>query len=281
MPDATGAGRERSGGGTWDGVDLSGLTVVLGAGTGQMIELLNQGASSSDGTLLVLGQPLDPLQALAPLRESGPISLVQGRFRDTPVLSETVDLLVANGIMRQVPHGQLEPIGNELWRLLVPGGRLRISDILEPSEESYDQVWSLKNAIVRKVAASLNQPTALSVDIGLLARILRAVGFEDLGISLLPGVPLTDAWLEETVNAIQVACSRIVDVHVRHGIMDGDLRRLVAAYAAGEQRAAERVVLRARKPGDLALAMEASFVEDDLVYIDADEPDDDEGEALD
>jgi len=260
--------------GTWDGVDLSGLTVVLGAGTGQMIELLNQGAATSDGTLLVLSQPLEPLQALASHRESGPLTLVRGRFRDTPVLSETADLVVANGVMRQVPPAQLERMGNELWRMMVPGGRLRISDIIEPSEADYDRVWSLKNTIVRKIASALNQPTALSVDIARLVRVLRAVGFEELGLSLFPGVPLTDAWLEETVNAIQVAVSRIVDVHVRHGIMDGDLRRLVAAYAEGEQRAAERFVLRARKPGDLALAMEASFVEEDLVTLDDEDEED-------
>ena len=63
----------------WRGIDFSGLTVVLGAGTGRLIELLAEQASISGGNILVLSQRSDVLEALAPLRARGSLTLVQAR----------------------------------------------------------------------------------------------------------------------------------------------------------------------------------------------------------
>ena len=91
------------------------------------------------------------------------------------------------------------------------------------------------------------------------------VGFEDLALSFLPGYGLTDAWLEETVNAIRNMAGRVGDHILRSEILNRDVGRLVAAYAQGDQRAAERFVLQGVKVGDLALSMESSFTEEDLL----------------
>ena len=187
----------------------------------------------------------------------------RGRTRHIPVLSETVDLLVVNGMLGRCPQAAAHR--RRMWRVLVPGGRLRISDIIEPSENEEERAWTERNRIVRKLADSLARPTALSVDLPAAAAALQDAGFQNLGLSFLPGYALTDAWLEETVNAIRTMTSRLVDAQVRHEIMDEDIAALIAAYARGQQRAPQRFVLQGSKPGDLALDMEASFTEEDLL----------------
>jgi SAM-dependent methyltransferase len=249
----------------WRGVDFSGLTVVLGVGTGRLINLLNEEVVAAQGRLIVLGYNLAQIKTLAPLQVSSHLTLMQGRPRQIPVLSEAVDLLVVNGVLREVPENRLDVMFEELWRVLVPGGRLRISDIIEPSEAAQHHAWAERNRIVRRLGQALEQPTALSVNLPRAAAALRAVGFENPNLALLPGYVLTDAWLEETVNAMRAMAARVTDRPLRNAILNQDLKRLVAAYAEGEQRAAQRFVLRATKVGELALDMEASFTEDDLL----------------
>jgi len=185
----------------------------------------------------------------------GPLALVHGRPDQIPVLSGVVDLLVVNGILRQVPEGQLEARFDELWRALVPGGLLRVADVIEPSRAPYNLAWAERNRIVRKLAKSLGRPTALSADLQGAAAGLRSAGFEDLHVSILPGYGLTDNWLEKTVNAVRSMTARVVDRQVRNEIPGQDISRLVGAYAQGGQRGAERFVLQGPKAGDLALTM--------------------------
>ena len=193
------------------------------------------------------------------------MTLIQGRSRDLPVLDATVDLLALSGVLREVPENRFGVVLEEVWRALVPGGQLRISDIIEPSEAEYNRAWSERNRLVRKLAQILDRPTALSVDLRQVAQSARSVGFESLAVTVLPGLLLTDAWIEETVNALRTMAGRVADRHARDEIVNHDLPRLVAAYSQGEQRAAERFVMRGTKIGDLALNMEASFTEEDLL----------------
>ena len=248
----------------WRGIDFSGLTVVLGVGTGRLIGLLNQQVAISEGNLIVVSYKLDALKALGTEIE-GPLALFRARPRQIPVLSETVDLLVVNGVLRQVPEGKLEIMFGELWRALVPGGQLRISDIIEPSEAEYNQAWIERNRIVNRLSQALEREAALSVDLKRAALAVRSAGFENLALSILPGYVLTEAWLEQTVEAVRAMASRVVDRSTRNEILSLDLKRLVAAYNRGGQRAAERFVMRGTKAGDLALNMEASFTEEDLL----------------
>ena len=57
----------------WRGIDFSGVTVVVGAGTGRLLELLLEQVSASRGNLLLVSQRLDLLQPLAPLGQAGEI----------------------------------------------------------------------------------------------------------------------------------------------------------------------------------------------------------------
>jgi len=239
----------------WRGVDCSGLAVVLGVGTGRLIKLLNRRVAASEGSLVAVSHDLGRLKALVPLMQEGPLALVHGRPGQIPALSGVVDLLVVNGILRQVRERQLEAMFDELWRVLVPGGLVRISDVIEPSRAPYNLAWAERNRIVRKLAKSLGRATALSVDVQGAAVGLRSAGFEDLHVSILPGYGLTDNWLQKTVNALRSMTARVVDRQVRNEILEQDISRLVRAYAQGGQRGAERFVLQGTKAGDLALTM--------------------------
>ncbi len=248
----------------WRGVDFSGLTLVLGAGGGRLVDVLAAQVRQADGHLAVVDYQIPALRELVPEHGHSPQCL-RARYRQLPLLAESVDLLVVNGVLREAPGSRYEALFDEFWRVLVQGGRLRVSDILEPTEADYDQAWHERNAIVRALAALMDKPAALSVDLTAAAKALRQVGFEDLSVALLPGLALTDAWLEETVNAVHGMAARLADRSQRDQIIERKVPNLIAAYAAGNQRAPERFVLSGRKVGSLALDMESSFTEDDLL----------------
>jgi SAM-dependent methyltransferase len=256
----------------WRGVDLSGITAVLGPAGGQLLQALaQQAAALGGGCVIAIGYEVEPLAQLEPLQAELPIAAIRARIRQLPLLEGSVDLLVMNGTLRQVPLSHLEAMLQEIWRVLAPGGQLRIADIIEPSQEPYTEAWRLRNELVTKLGAALERPVANYVNLRDAAAALTSVGFEELAVTILPGMPLTDAWLGATHGAIEAMASRVGDPDVRHSIIERDLPRLAAAYRQGEQRAAERFVLRGRKIGDLALSMEAGFTEEDLVDDDDDE----------
>ena len=260
-------GDGNGGSGLWRGVDLSGVTLVLGVGTGTLVQVLAEQIAHALGQLIVLDYQWDRLVGVA-AGAGQALYRLRARPREIPILRETVDLLVVSGVLREVPETKLTPFFEELWRVLVPGGRMRVSDVLEPSEAEYDQAWRQRNRIIRRLGRALGMPTALAVDLKAAAGAIRTAGFDDPQVSLLPGVPLTYAWLEETVVAVRNMTSRVADPAEAHAILDTDLPALIAAYRQGQQRAAERFVLSARKVGGLALDMEASFTEKDLLTDD-------------
>lgn len=248
---------------TWRGVDFSGLTLVLGAGGGRLVDVLAEQVRQADGHLAVVDYQMSALRELEP-GGGRAMQRLRARYRQLPLLAESVDLLVVNGVLREAPEARFAALFEEFWRVLVQGGRLRISDVLEPSEADYDRTWRQRNSIVRALAALLGKPAALAVDLTAAAKALRQIGFEDLSVALLPGLALTEAWLEETVNAVRSMAARLVDRSQRDQIIECEVPKLIEAFAAGNQRAAERFVLSGHKVGSLALDMEASFTEDDL-----------------
>ncbi|MBC7235632.1 MAG: class I SAM-dependent methyltransferase [Chloroflexi bacterium] len=252
----------------WRGTDFSGLTVVLGLGAGQLVRILAEQIERNDGTLLVINDQREELRQFLQAAERGPWTLIQAQSRHIPVLTETVDLLVVNGVLRQIPEPRLPTVFEEFWRVLVPGGQLRISDILEPSEASYNAAWRERNRLIILLSEALGAGAATGVNIKRAALAARSAGFDSLSVTILPGYGLTDAWLEETIEAVRAMASRVVDSFLRQQILDQGLSRLVAAYRQGEQRGAERFVLKGVRAGDLALTMEASFTEDDLLDSD-------------
>lgn len=248
----------------WRGLDFSGATLVLGVGTGRQVPLLAAKCRLAEGSLVVADTNLERLRTMQHEQCDSVITWVQARSRQIPLCDEVVDLLVLNGLLREVPTARYTVICDEFWRVLAPGGKLRIADMLEPSEADYHHAWLERNRIVRRLGLALEKPTALSVDITAAAKALTSTGFEDLHIAILPGYALTEAWLEETVEAIRGMAGRVADPDLRHFILRQDLDRLGAAFTQGDQRAPQRFVLRAGKPGDLSVAMESAVTADDL-----------------
>jgi len=240
-------------GSIWQGLDLSGVTVAIGAGSGWLLASLAQEISEAGGTLLVISWERRSLKAL---QAEIPAGVCQAQMQHLPLRSETADLVLYIGTLRDVPPAHLPAALAELWRVLVPGGRFRIADLVEPTNMPYNAAWRQRNEITRTIGRIMERPVALSVDLKATAVALQRLGFQDLQVALLPGAGLTDQWLEETVNALRSLAARVVDMNQRRSILDRDLPRLVDAYAQGDQRAAERFVLSGYKPGDLALQME-------------------------
>jgi SAM-dependent methyltransferase len=253
----------------WRGIDLSGNTVVIGVGEGRLIETLaHQASAAGGGQIIAMGTRANVLASLRERLQPLPMSYVNSSPRALPFQSETIDLLVMSGSLRQIPVGALRGLFEEIWRALVPGGQLRIADILEPSEAPYNEAWRQRNALISRIAAALGRPTALFADLKAAAEVLTAVGFEQLALSILPGYPLTETWLESTEEATMAMASRLVDPELRKEVIEVALVRLTKTFRSGEQRAAERFVLRGARVGALSLDMEASFTEDDLAGYD-------------
>lgn len=237
----------------WRGLDLSGVTLAVGVGSGRLLTSLAQEIAQAEGTLLVTSWERQSLRAL---RAEGLASVCQAQMQHLPLRSETADLAVYIGTLRDVPETHLQPVLAELWRVLVPGGRFRIADLVEPSDMPYNAAWRERNEITRTLGRIMQRPVSLAVDLKKTAVVLQRLGFEDLQVALLPGAGLTDEWLEETINAFRGLAARLVDIESRRRILDQHLPRLMDAYAQGDQRAAERFVLGGYKPGNLAVQME-------------------------
>ena len=240
-------------GSIWQGLDLSGVTVAVGTGSGRLLASLSQEIEAAEGTLLVASWEPASLQ---PLRSQTVADVCQAQMQHLPLRPETADLVLYIGTLRDVPSSHLQATLAELWRVLVPGGRFRIADLVEPTDMPYNAAWRQRNEITRTLGRFMGRPVSLAVDLKATAVALQRLGFEDLQVALLPGAGLTDQWLEETVNALRGLAARLVDINHRRLIIDQQLPRLVDAYAQGDQRAAERFVLSGYKPGDLALQME-------------------------
>lgn len=247
----------------WRGMDFSGVTVMIGVSTGQLLQLLLEQVQRAEGQLVVLGYRADELASLA-ASAIAHLTALRARPRQLPLADASVDLLVLNGALRETPVERLPAMAAEVWRVLTPGGQLRVSDIVEASEAESDRAWAERNRLIRRLGEALGRPTALAVDLRAVAAALTAQGFEQLRLSILPGYPLSEEWLSDTLNAVRNMASRVPDAALRREIIERDLPRLAAAYALGGQCAAQRVVLSGAKAGNLALNMSASFTEADL-----------------
>ena len=254
----------------WRGVDLSGITLVLGVGAGRLVELLAQEALQADGLVVLTSYARAALATSAELSATLPIERLCCRPRHLPLADASVDLCVVNGSLREVPVTHYRTFLEELWRVLTPGGHLRISDLIAPSGSPSGATWERRSAMIAELGHAMGRPVALHADPVALAAAMREVGFESMAVSLLPGYALTDEWLSDTIEAIRAMASRVGDPELRRKLLDDDLRALIASYRAGDQRAAERFVMRGNRVGDLALDMETAGTEEVLAARDDD-----------
>jgi SAM-dependent methyltransferase len=133
------------------------LAVDLGAGTG-LIALALAPYVSTMAAVDVSGQMLERLEWHADADGIDNVRAVEADLRSLPLDDESVTLAVSNYAFHHLEHGDKELALAEVRRVLVPGGRLVVCDMmfslsLEPRNRAL--VWAKVAAIARRGPAGL------------------------------------------------------------------------------------------------------------------------------
>lgn len=119
------------------GIPARGATIVdIGSGTGTDV-LLAAGHVGPSGRVIGI-DPNDAMIAKAKAAAEGiaasNVEFRKGSAEALPVESNSIDLVISNGVLNLAP--QKLPVFQEILRVLKPGGRLQLADIVVGSELS-------------------------------------------------------------------------------------------------------------------------------------------------
>jgi len=150
------------------------VVVDLGCGSGMDVFLASPkvGASGKVYGIDMTPEMLANARASAEKRNITNVEFVQGDIEELPFPSNSVDLVISNCVINLVPDKQ--KAFNEIYRILKPGGRLAVSDILRRKplpEEIKDKVELLSTCFIG--AMPLNDVTG----------ILQQAGFHGVLVS--------------------------------------------------------------------------------------------------
>lgn len=121
------------------------LDLGCGAGFDSLLAARDVGPTGRVIAVDMTPAMLEKAQTAAEARALGNIEFRQGYAEELPLGDESVDVAISNGVINLTPDK--EATLRELWRVLKPGGRLQIADIivhLEVPQDAKDDInlWS-------------------------------------------------------------------------------------------------------------------------------------------
>ena len=147
------------------------LDIGSGSGTDVLISSLLTGTSGKVYALDMTTAMRNKLQANARKASANNIELVQAEAEDIPLPDASVDVVTSNGVLNLVPSKK--KAFEEIFRVLKPGGRVQIADIVVSQEVSEacrqdPKLWA------ECIVGAMEKEDYL--------QLFRDVGFEDVAL---------------------------------------------------------------------------------------------------
>ena len=175
-----------------EGADLQPGETVLDLGSGAGIDcFLAERAVGSQGRVIGVDMTPAMLQRANAARDRMGLTNVEfreGRIEALPVDSDSIDVILSNCVINLTPDKA--PVFREAFRVLKPGGRLAVSDIVSQGEFAPEVAADLEKwAECVTGAIPLADYTGLMRDAGFVA--IEVAGMQDAAgiIAIQPGMP--------------------------------------------------------------------------------------------